>query len=165
MDQLSPVQDHMINESGTQCGFCTVGFVVSLSGFCLANNAATYEDALAAIDGNICRCTGYKSIERAAQKITNDLAKKPISNPITWLIENQFIPEYFGQISDRLSNIDVPVAKSSGRVIGGGTDLYVQKHLELIDENASHIVLNNKLKVIRTENNTIGQTLHECRHC
>lgn len=155
MDQLSPVQEHMINESGTQCGFCTVGFVVSLSGFCLANNAATYEDALAAIDGNICRCTGYKSIERAAEKITNDLAKKPLSNPISWLIENHFIPHYFGDIVDRLHKIDLPVIENSGRIIAGGTDLYVQKHLELIDENARHTSLISKLRIIRTENNTI----------
>jgi len=155
MDQLSPVQEHMINESGTQCGFCTVGFVVSLSGFCLANNAATYEDAIAAIDGNICRCTGYKSIERAAEKITHDLAKKSLSNPISWLIENHFIPPYFGEIVDRLDKIDLPVTKSLGRIIGGGTDLYVQKHLELIDEHAQHIALKNELRFIRTENNTI----------
>ena len=156
MDQLSPVQEHMINESGTQCGFCTVGFVVSLSGFCLANSAATYEDALAAIDGNICRCTGYKSIERAAEKITHDLAKKSLSNPISWLIENQFIPPYFGEIVDRLHKIEPPrIENNSGRVIAGGTDLYVQKHLELIDKNARHTALNKELRIIRIENNTI----------
>lgn len=62
MDHLSPVQQSLIDEQGTQCGFCTVGFVVSLTGFCLLNSKPTYEDAIAAIDGNICRCTGWKSV-------------------------------------------------------------------------------------------------------
>ena len=76
MEDLSPVQKFMVNESGTQCGFCTVGFVVSLTGFCLSNSEPSYKDAIAAIDGNICRCTGYKSIERAAKHITGSLTGK-----------------------------------------------------------------------------------------
>ncbi len=155
MEELSPVQEHMINESGTQCGFCTVGFVVSLSGFCLANKAATYQDAITAIDGNICRCTGYKSIERAAEKITFDLASKPLSNPINWLIKNKFIPTYFKTIVERLQDIKKPTINSNIRIIGGGTDLYVQKHLELIDDDAIHISQLSKLRFIGTENNTI----------
>ncbi|MBP9110658.1 MAG: 2Fe-2S iron-sulfur cluster binding domain-containing protein, partial [Pyrinomonadaceae bacterium] len=63
---LTPVQQAMVDESGTQCGFCTVGFVMSLTGFCVDSSDKTPEMAMSAIDGNICRCTGYKSIERAA---------------------------------------------------------------------------------------------------
>ena len=47
MDDLSPVQKYMVEEAGTQCGFCTVGFVVSLTGFCLANANPTYQEAIA----------------------------------------------------------------------------------------------------------------------
>jgi xanthine dehydrogenase small subunit len=66
MEDITPVQQYMIEESGTQCGFCTVGFVVSLSGYCLSNSSPNYQSGIASIDGNICRCTGYKSLERAA---------------------------------------------------------------------------------------------------
>src|SRR6476469_1918264 len=68
---LTPVQQAMVDESGTQCGFCTVGFVMSLTGFCLdgvSSPTATQGSvkprdlAISAVDGNICRCTGYKSI-------------------------------------------------------------------------------------------------------
>jgi len=52
MDELTPVQKAIVEEGGTQCGFCTVGFVVSLSGYTLSKQAATYENAIAAIDGN-----------------------------------------------------------------------------------------------------------------
>lgn len=75
-DTLNPVQQAMADCGATQCGFCTPGFVMSLAGFCLSNAKATKENAIAAIDGNICRCTGYKSIEKAAVMITEQLQGK-----------------------------------------------------------------------------------------
>src|SRR4051794_27406389 len=72
---LTPVQQAMLDESGTQCGFCTVGFVMSLTGFCLDKTEKTAELAISSIDGNICRCTGYKSIERAAASISRQLSE------------------------------------------------------------------------------------------
>jgi xanthine dehydrogenase small subunit len=59
-----------------QCGFCTPGFVMSLAGFCLSNKKATPQNAIIAIDGNICRCTGYKSIERAAEHISERMKER-----------------------------------------------------------------------------------------
>ena len=67
---LTPVQQAMVDESGTQCGFCTVGFVMSLTGACLDGSARSSEAAISSVDGNICRCTGYKSIERAAARLS-----------------------------------------------------------------------------------------------
>jgi xanthine dehydrogenase small subunit len=65
---LHPVQQSMVESSGSQCGFCTPGIVMSL--FSLYKNAdqpsrTEIEDALA---GNLCRCTGYKPIIEAAAK-------------------------------------------------------------------------------------------------
>ena len=79
---LTPVQQAMVDESGTQCGFCTVGFVMSLTGFCIDDTAKTPAMAVSAIDGNICRCTGYKSIERAACRL------RPLVRT-TWLAGGQ----------------------------------------------------------------------------
>lgn len=66
---LHPVQQAMVEEHASQCGFCTPGFVMSL--FAMFHGAgdagrAAVDDALA---GNLCRCTGYAPIIRAAQKI------------------------------------------------------------------------------------------------
>ena len=72
-DGLNLIQQSMADEGATQCGFCTPGFVMSLAGYCLSKQDAP---VLSAIDGNICRCTGYKSIERAAEKIKKVLDKK-----------------------------------------------------------------------------------------
>ena len=56
-NELNLIQQAMTDEGATQCGFCTPGFVMSLASFCLSNKEATNENAIAAVDGNICRCT------------------------------------------------------------------------------------------------------------
>ena len=58
-----PVQEAMVAHHGSQCGFCTPGFVVSMAVAHL-NGQTDHDDALA---GNLCRCTGYAPIIRAAQ--------------------------------------------------------------------------------------------------
>ncbi|WP_417722236.1 xanthine dehydrogenase small subunit [Salipiger sp.] len=60
---LHPVQRAMIDHHGSQCGFCTPGFVVSMAAAHL-NGDRNHDDALA---GNLCRCTGYAPIVRAAE--------------------------------------------------------------------------------------------------
>ncbi|KEP70215.1 FAD-binding molybdopterin dehydrogenase [Thioclava dalianensis] len=60
---LHPVQQAMIDHHGSQCGFCTPGIVVSLAAAHL-NGQSDYDDQLA---GNLCRCTGYAPIIRAAE--------------------------------------------------------------------------------------------------
>jgi len=153
MESLSPVQQFMVDESGSQCGFCTSGFVVSLTQFCLANATLSYTDAIASIDGNICRCTGYKPIERAAKHITDSLSDKNHNETLDWLIAEKFIPSYFNQIPDMLNAL--PKEKSdfqNGMVVGGGTDLYVQRHDQLIDQNVDLISNATDLKFIEIEN-------------
>ena len=62
-----PVQTEMINHHGSQCGFCTPGFVVSMATAHL-NGDTDHDVALA---GNLCRCTGYAPIIRAAEAAEN----------------------------------------------------------------------------------------------
>ena len=66
--QLHPVQKAMIREHGSQCGFCTPGFIVSMATAHL-NGRTDHDDQLA---GNLCRCTGYAPIIRAAKAAEND---------------------------------------------------------------------------------------------
>ena len=62
---LTPVQRAFVKEGASQCGFCTPGLVVSLTAFLLSSERLQEEEALTAIEGNICRCTGYSAIRRA----------------------------------------------------------------------------------------------------
>ena len=156
MDELSPVQQFMVDESGTQCGFCTVGFVVSLTAYCLSNKEANNTDSIAAIDGNICRCTGYKSIERAANGLTRSLKEKDPQNAMIWLVDHKFIPDYFKDIPDQLKNLQVvdpeETSRSTKRIlIGGGTDLYVQRHLELVEHDAVLVAHSEDMRYIEVK--------------
>ena len=61
--ELTPVQHAMVRCHGAQCGYCTPGFVMALAGMFEERS----RDARAALTGNLCRCTGYESIVRAAE--------------------------------------------------------------------------------------------------
>ncbi|MFM1748812.1 MAG: hypothetical protein RLZZ188_2478 [Verrucomicrobiota bacterium] len=63
---LAPVQQAMIDCHGSQCGFCTPGMVMTLTGGCHAAKAGADLDWRQELSGNLCRCTGYVSIFEAA---------------------------------------------------------------------------------------------------
>jgi xanthine dehydrogenase small subunit len=64
---LHPVQQAMVDCHGSQCGFCTPGFVMSLFALYKNNAAPSRRDIDDALAGNLCRCTGYRPIVAAAQ--------------------------------------------------------------------------------------------------
>ncbi len=64
---LHPVQQAMIDKYGSQCGYCTPGFVMSLFAIYKNYNHPTKEIILDSLTGNLCRCTGYKPIIEAAK--------------------------------------------------------------------------------------------------
>ncbi len=65
--ELSPVQEAFRAEHGLQCGFCTPGFVVSVTALLRDNPSPTDDEIRDALSGNLCRCTGYQGIVRAVQ--------------------------------------------------------------------------------------------------
>ena len=128
--ELTPVQAVLVDHNGTQCGFCTPGFVMSLYGFCLnADKEKNLANAIEAISGNICRCTGYKSIEKAAGAIVKKLQPMGAAKAVEWLIKNKFLPDYFLDISGKLNKItpaNAVAVRESGYIIAGGTDILLQ---------------------------------------
>ncbi|QEG20764.1 xanthine dehydrogenase small subunit [Mariniblastus fucicola] len=64
-DQLHPVQQSMIDCHGSQCGFCTPGFVVAMAGLLENENSPTEDEWRRGLSGNLCRCTGYAPIVAA----------------------------------------------------------------------------------------------------
>ncbi len=65
---LSPVQEAFRNCHGLQCGFCTPGFVVSVTALLAENPAPTDQELRDGLAGNLCRCTGYQGILAAARQ-------------------------------------------------------------------------------------------------
>jgi carbon-monoxide dehydrogenase small subunit len=68
---LHPVQQTLMEEHGLQCGFCTPGFVMTLAALTGDDKKPTEEQLVAALSGNICRCTGYQGIRRAAKRLAS----------------------------------------------------------------------------------------------
>jgi xanthine dehydrogenase small subunit len=160
--QLTPVQQAIVAEGGSQCGFCTVGFVMSLTGHSLSEKPATPHNTHAAMDGNICRCTGYKSLERAAATLATQLAERPAGNALSWLSEQQFVPQYFQEIPARLAALqqsaspqngtpDSPLHPFTPSLIGGGTDLLVQRLAEVREQPVRLVFDQTSRRGIRQE--------------
>lgn len=77
---LHPVQQAMVQTHASQCGFCTPGFVMSLYGLWMENPKPSITEIEKALQGNLCRCTGYAAIIRAAEVISTigDLGTDPL---------------------------------------------------------------------------------------
>lgn len=149
MDTLNPLQEAICREGGTQCGFCTPGFIVSMAGFCLSNKTPSYTNALAAVDGNICRCTGYKSIERALNSLAIIMQQRQQEeDAVAFATANRILPTYFTTIKERLLQLSLQtngVLQQAGseKFLGGGTDLYVQQHESMV-HTAIHFLFNQQ---------------------
>ncbi|OSY88420.1 (2Fe-2S)-binding protein [Tenacibaculum holothuriorum] len=145
-NELNTVQKAMTDNYATQCGFCTPGFVVSMTGYALENNkGTTCNDA---ISGNICRCTGYKSIEKAGLAVEEKLQNKDDNHQIAWLIKEGFVPNYFDTIPDRLVQLQPKAFEKTGVKVANGTDVYVRYADQMAEEDVHLLTDQNALKGI-----------------
>lgn len=156
---LHPVQRAMVEYHGSQCGFCTPGFIMSL--FALYMNHTKYpgkETVIQALGGNLCRCTGYQPILKAAEQcfsydnnkqqnishpehrfnqqlkaLTLTLSKALALNLIP-SIENDGQHFYLPQNSQQLC--ELKAKHKQARFVAGTTDLSVEfnQHLKLSEQ-------------------------------
>ena len=122
-ERLHPVQQAMVECAGSQCGYCTPGFVMSL--FVGQHNGELGD---AAIEGNLCRCTGYRPIRAAAQRLAAmPLAPDRFSAELdqardalpAGALANYFSPDSIGEA------IALKSKYPDSAWIAGGTDLGV----------------------------------------
>jgi len=145
-DELSLIQKEFNDEGATQCGFCTPGFVNSVTGYVMTHKKLHNHDAENAIAGNICRCTGYSSIKRTINNVVEKINSLdiPEGNRIYGLVNAGILPEYFKDIEEQIKSIpknEIPINKGNEIIVGGGTDLFVQRADELLKEDI--LLLNN----------------------
>ena len=136
-NKLHPVQEAMVKFHGSQCGFCTPGFVMSM--FAMYKNFSKFSDETIdeTLSGNLCRCTGYRPIIDAAKSLnfrkTNDDFKKnekKIINmlnkiqgrdiEITYKSKKYFAPKSLTNLKRILKN------NSNIKFLSGGTDLSLE---------------------------------------
>jgi carbon-monoxide dehydrogenase small subunit len=79
MDHLHPLQEAFREAHGLQCGFCTPGMIMSVLPFVEENAHPTEEQVREAVDGNLCRCTGYQHIVDAVKLASEMMAERQSS--------------------------------------------------------------------------------------
>ena len=72
---LSPIQQAFRQEHALQCGFCTPGFLMTLSAFLRDHKTPSEEEIRDALSANLCRCTGYQHIVNAVIRACADAAR------------------------------------------------------------------------------------------
>jgi carbon-monoxide dehydrogenase small subunit len=74
--QMHPVQEGFWEKHGLQCGFCTPGMIMSSAALLRRNPHPSEEEIEHALEGNLCRCTGYQNIVRSVQHAAELMAQK-----------------------------------------------------------------------------------------
>jgi carbon-monoxide dehydrogenase small subunit len=74
--QVHPIQEAFMASHGLQCGFCTPGMIMATAGLLANNPRPTEEQIVYALEGNLCRCTGYVNIVAAVQQAASAMSGK-----------------------------------------------------------------------------------------
>jgi xanthine dehydrogenase small subunit len=160
--KLHPVQEAMVKCHGSQCGFCTPGFVMALFSMFKKYSNFKEEEIKDSISGNLCRCTGYKPIISAAKSLKKknkiDHFSKNIKNTIKLLkkINNKsitiykndkryFAPRYVQELKKILKK------NTNNTFLSGGTDLILNITKERKDINS--IIYMNSISELNYINN------------
>ena len=164
---LHPVQQALLDYHGSQCGFCTPGFVMSM--FALYHNATapTRDDVLHALSGNLCRCTGYRPIIEAAlascQGEAADHFAKTASNTLAKLKD---IQDNAGTAIGS-SGVIMPTSREelanaiqgypAAPLVAGSTDfgLSITQQLKNVEKVISLSAMDNLKKCTKTEQSLI----------
>ncbi len=148
-DALHPVQQSMVELGGSQCGYCTPGFIMSLFAEYYRKDRDNYDSE--AISGNLCRCTGYRPIRDAARGLSEPKAGDPHRRrlelappepaPVSAASGHAFFRPT--RLADAL---DLLKQHSDASILSGGTDVVVDinqraiTHTKLISlENVSEL--------------------------
>jgi xanthine dehydrogenase small subunit len=158
-EELTVVQKSFVEEGASQCGFCTPGFIVSLTGYFLSNKSFNPNDAIDSMDGNICRCTGHSSIIRAAQKSAEIISSKITNHTdhLSVLIKSGLIPDYFSNIPSKIKKLKQEKLSEEEKsvpnfYISGGTDLFVQRWEDILKNDIRLLSSNGISSTIIEEN-------------
>ncbi len=126
--QLHPVQTAMITHHGSQCGFCTPGIVMSM----VVGHGDSRKDHDNVLAGNLCRCTGYAPIVRAAESIEGKSAPDWVDTACPDVGSNALLPETSDELAEWF------LSHPEGTLIAGATDvgLWVTKGLAPLEDVA-----------------------------
>ncbi len=136
--QLAPVQEAMAKAGGSQCGYCTPGFVVSMFAQHYCGNRDVH-----ALGGNLCRCTGYRPIRDALQSLgpaPDGFFLDRLNQPIRAVepLDYQMARGRFSRPGNLAACLELAVSDPSARFLAGNTDLGVLTNLR--DQRFPHLI-------------------------
>jgi xanthine dehydrogenase small subunit len=169
----TPVMRALAEENGSQCGFCSPGFVVSLTAY-LANGDGpegelSVEGAWSSVEGNLCRCTGYGSIKRAAERLIGEFAHLPPPGRgrLEALVAARALPPSCLAFDrgELLPAAPSPGAVSAGEArkgailsLGGGTDFLVRNPEPEEASYPTYALLGRETELKRIEKRALRET-------
>jgi len=147
---LHPVQQALVEHHGSQCGFCTPGFVMSLFALYHSDAPPSRESVLTALSGNLCRCTGYRPIIDAGLALLKDRHDDAFSARFADIeaqlrsLETAVLPKEtqsdhsvgFWQPNNRQELANARAQAPKARYCAGSTDLALEKTQRLTDLTA-----------------------------
>lgn len=136
--RLTTVQAALRDCGASQCGYCTPGFVMSITAWILDPSRPLDANGLEdAISGNLCRCTGYRPIKQAARHVAAQLQSfDPEENRLQLLCRYFGLPDYFMGIEPRMQQLSASLSRvapevTDNTIVAGATDLYLQQDKDL----------------------------------
>ena len=160
----TPVMNEMHNENASQCGFCSPGIVIALTARLLEGGNVDDAALASALEGNLCRCTGYGAIRRASSRIAADYTNLPLDFdarlaalasrgviPPSLAALMTDLPEPMGRKhrSRALSPAHVQSGEPMERTLGGGTDWFVRHPDPETDQENDFTECEKKLRSIQ----------------
>ena len=138
---LHPVQQALVDHHGSQCGFCTPGFIMSMFALYHSNTKPNRDDVLHALSGNLCRCTGYRPIIDATMAVCeqtpdDQFTARQAATLSTLLSLSGEKPTGTGNIHTPTSREELKTliqAHPTAQLVAGSTDLSLQFTQQLKD--------------------------------
>ena len=138
-NKLHPVQQSMVDHHGSQCGFCTPGFIMSMFALYQQDTEVDRNKVLSALSGNLCRCTGYRPIIDATLAVCGETANdqftanaertietlKSIASDEQAGVDGLYIPKNRSQLAQLVA------AHPDARLVAGSTDLALETTQQL----------------------------------
>ncbi len=128
--KLHRVQQLVLENHATQCGYCTPGIVMSMFGYLFSNGEYSKDGLEEALEGNLCRCTGYVSVKKAGEKavsvLTRDNLEVPgyLQNSKEFLSNGKVLAETY-KLCTHLQDLSGYDAGKGDVLANGGTDLMI----------------------------------------
>ncbi len=151
--KIHPVQKAMIDALGSQCGYCTPGFVMSLAAMLETQEAMTRSSVLDGLTGNLCRCTGYeqiidaalslnqKELPKASKRFDDEAMLADFTEHVSQAVSCEFEEKWNGSTQKVQFYVPTTLDKAlefkqkhqDVTVVAGGTDISVQMNKERLE--------------------------------